>query len=376
MAKRMIIMLVLVALVLGGIFGFEAFRAKMIKQFLAGFGKEAQTVATTVAGTQEWQPQLKAVGSLRAVNGTDLSLEVPGIVEQIQFKSGDDVKAGTPLVTLRAEDDLAKLHSLEAVADLARITYDRDQKQFKVEAVSQQVLDTDAANLKNDLALAEQQRAIVAKKVIKAPFDGHLGIRQIDLGQYLNAGTTIVTLQALDPIFVDFTLPQQAFSQLSIGQKVTALVDSYPGQSFDGELVAIDPKVDAATRNLQIRAAFKNPDHKLLPGMFATASIDTGKPQQFVTLPQSAITYNAYGSTVFLIDDKEKDDKGQPKLQVRQTFVTTGDARGDQISVLKGVKTGDQVVVAGQVKLRNGSPVVVNNSVVPTNDANPTIQDQ
>lgn len=376
MAKRMIIMLVLVALVLGGIFGFEAFRAKMIKQFLAGFGKEAQTVATTVAGTQEWQPQLKAVGSLRAVNGTDLSLEVPGIVEQIQFKSGDDVKAGTPLVTLRAEDDLAKLHSLEAVADLARITYDRDQKQFKVEAVSQQVLDTDAANLKNDLALAEQQRAIVAKKVIKAPFDGHLGIRQIDLGQYLNAGTTIVTLQALDPIFVDFTLPQQAFSQLSIGQKVTALVDSYPGQSFDGELVAIDPKVDAATRNLQIRAAFKNPDHKLLPGMFATASIDTGKPQQFVTLPQSAITYNAYGSTVFLIDDKEKDDKGQPKLQVRQTFVTTGDARGDQISVLKGVKTGDQVVVAGQVKLRNGSPVVINNSVVPTNDANPVIQDQ
>ena len=376
MAKRMIIMLVLVALVLGGIFGFEAFRAKMIKQFLAGFGKEAQTVATTVAGTQEWQPQLKAVGSLRAVNGTDLSLEVPGIVEQIQFKSGDDVKAGTPLVTLRAEDDLAKLHSLEAVADLARITYDRDQKQFKVEAVSQQVLDTDAANLKNDLALAEQQRAIVAKKVIKAPFDGHLGIRQIDLGQYLNAGTTIVTLQALDPIFVDFTLPQQAFSQLSIGQKVTALVDSYPGQSFDGELVAIDPKVDAATRNLQIRAAFKNPDHKLLPGMVATASIDTGKPQQFVTLPQSAITYNAYGSTVFLIDDKEKDDKGQPKLQVRQTFVTTGDARGDQISVLKGVKTGDQVVVAGQVKLRNGSPVVINNSVVPTNDANPVIQDQ
>ena len=279
-------------------------------------------------------------------------------------------------MTLRAEDDLAKLHSLEAVADLARITYDRDQKQFKVEAVSQQVLDTDAANLKNDLALAEQQRAIVAKKVIKAPFDGHLGIRQIDLGQYLNAGTTIVTLQALDPIFVDFTLPQQAFSQLSIGQKVTALVDSYPGQSFDGELVAIDPKVDAATRNLQIRAAFKNPDHKLLPGMFATASIDTGKPQQFVTLPQSAITYNAYGSTVFLIDDKEKDDKGQPKLQVRQTFVTTGDARGDQISVLKGVKTGDQVVVAGQVKLRNGSPVVINNSVVPTNDANPVIQDQ
>jgi membrane fusion protein (multidrug efflux system) len=375
MAKRMIIMLLLVALVLGGIFGFEAFRAKMIKQFLAGFGKEAQTVATVVAGPQEWQPRLTAVGSLRAVNGADLSLEVPGIVDQIQFKSGDDVKAGTPLLTLRAEDDVAKLHSLEAMADLARVTFQRDQKQFKVEAVSQQVLDTDASNLKNDLALAEQQRAIVEKKFIKAPFDGRLGIRQVDIGQYLGAGTTIVTLQALDPIFLDFTLPQQAFSQLQLGQKVLAQIDAYPGQSFAGELVAIDPKVDATTRNLQIRAAFKNPDRKLLPGMYATTSIDTGAAQQYVTLPQTAITYNAYGSTAYLVDDKGKDDKGQAQLQARQVFVTVGDTRGDQVAVLKGIKAGDQVVTVGQVKLRNGSPVVINNSVVPSNDANPVIKD-
>ena len=375
MAKRMIIMLVLIAVVLGLIFGFEAFRAKMIKQFLAGFGNQPQTVATTVAATQPWQPQLKAVGSLRAVNGADLSLEVSGIVDQIQFKSGDDVKAGAPLVTLRDDDDVAKLASLEAQADLARITLERDQKQFKVQAVSQQVLDTDAANLKNDKALADQQRAIVAKKFVKAPFDGHLGIRQVDIGQYLNAGTTIVTLQALDPIFVDFTLPQQALAQLQVGQKVTALVDTYPGVSFTGELVAIDPKVDSATRNLSIRAAFKNPDHKLLPGMYATAQIDTGTPQQFITLPQTAITYNAYGSTAFLIEDKGKDDKGQPILNARQIFVTTGDTRGDQVSILKGINAGDQVVTAGQVKLRNGSPVIVNNSVVPSNDADPVIKD-
>ena len=375
MAKRMIIMLVLVALVLGGIFGFEAFKAKMIKQYLAGFGNQPQTVATTVAAAQPWQPQLKAVGSLRAVNGADLSLEVSGIVDQIQFKSGDDVKAGAPLLTLRDDDDVAKLTSLDAQADLARITLDRDQKQFKVQAISQQVLDTDTANLKNAKALADQQRAIVVKKVVKAPFAGHLGIRQVDIGQYLNAGTTIVTLQALDPIFVDFTLPQQALSQLQAGQKVTALVDTYPGVSFSGELVAIDPKVDTATRNLSIRAAFKNPDHKLLPGMYVTAQIDTGSPQQYVTLPATAITYNAYGSTVFLVDDKGKDDKGQEMLQARQTFVTTGDTRGDQVAVLKGVKAGDQVVTAGQVKLRNGSPIVVNNSVVPSNDANPVIKD-
>jgi len=375
MAKRMIIMLVLVAVVLGLIFGFEAFRAKMIKQFLAGLGNPPQTVATGVAGVQAWQAELKAVGSLRAVNGADLSLEVSGIVDQIQFKSGDDVKAGAPLLTLRAEDDVAKLQSLEAQSDLARITLDRDQKQLKVQAVSQQTIDTDAANLKNDKALADQQRAIVAKKFVKAPFDGHLGIRQVDIGQYLTAGTTIVTLQALDPIFVDFTLPQQALAQLKIGQKVTGLVDVYPGTTFTGELVAIDPKVDSATRNLSIRAAFKNPDHKLLPGMYATAQIDTGAPQQFVTLPQTAITYNAYGSTVFLIDDQGKDDKGQPKLQAKQTFVTVGDTRGDQVAILKGVKAGDQVVIAGQVKLRNGSPVIVNNSVVPSDDANPVIKD-
>ena len=375
MAKRMIIMLVLVAVVLGLIFGFEAFRAKMIKQFLAGLGNPPQTVATGVAGVQAWQAELKAVGSLSAVNGADLSLEVSGIVDQIQFKSGDDVKAGAPLLTLRAEDDVAKLQSLEAQSDLARITLDRDQKQLKVQAVSQQTIDTDAANLKNDKALADQQRAIVAKKFVKAPFDGHLGIRQVDIGQYLTAGTTIVTLQALDPIFVDFTLPQQALAQLKIGQKVTGLVDVYPGTTFTGELVAIDPKVDTATRNLSIRAAFKNPDHKLLPGMYATAQIDTGAPQQFVTLPQTAITYNAYGSTVFLIDDQGKDDKGQPKLQAKQTFVTVGDTRGDQVAILKGVKAGDQVVIAGQVKLRNGSPVIVNNSVVPSDDANPVIKD-
>ena len=375
MAKRMILMLVLVAVVLGGIFGFEAFKAKMIKQFLAGFGNQPQTVATTVAATQSWQPQLQAVGSLRAVNGASLSLEVAGIVEQIQFKSGDDVKAGTTLLTLRAEDDVAKLQALDAQADIARITLDRDEKQLKFQAVSQQVVDTDTANLKNAKALADQQRAIVAKKTVKAPFDGRIGIRQVDIGQYLNAGTTVVTLQSFDPIFVDFTLPQQALSQLKVGLKVSATVDAYPGQSFEGELTAIDPLVDVNTRNLQVRATFKNPDRRLLPGMFVNAHIDTGSPQQYVTLPQTSVTYNAYGSTAYLIDDQGKDDKGQPKLAAKQVFVTTGDTRGDQVAILKGIKPGDQVVIAGQVKLRNGSPVVINNSVVPSNDANPVIKD-
>ena len=372
---RMVLMLILVALVLGGVFGFGAFRNIMMHKFMASAGAPPQTVSTMKAEISEWQPQLRAVGSVRAVRGADLSPQVAGTVSALHFESGAEVQEGALLVELMAADDIARLNALKATAALARITYNRDLQQLKAQAVSKQTVDADEQNLKNAEAQVAQQEALVAYKSIRAPFAGRLGIRQVDLGQYLNAGTTIVTLQALDPIFVDFTLPQQALSQIEVGQAVTALVDTYPGQSFSGELTSIDPKVDSATRNLQVRAAFKNPDHKLLPGMYVTAVIDTGEPQQFVTVPQTAVTYNAYGSTVYLIDDKGKDDKGQAKLQARQTFVTVGDTRGDQVAILKGVNAGDQVVTVGQVKLRNGSPVLINNSVVPSNDADPVIKD-
>jgi len=372
MTKRMVIMLIAVAIVFGGIFGFQAFKASMIKKFMTAMGSPPQTVSATKAAYGEWQPKLEAVGSLRAVLGAELSLEVAGVVDTITFNSGDDIEQGKLLLKLRAGDEVAKLESLRAVAELNEITYERDQKQFKMQAVSQATLDTDAANLKNAKAQVVQQQAILDKKFLRAPFDGHLGIRAVDLGQYLSAGTPIVTLQALDPIFVDFFVPQQSVDHVRLGQTVTVKVDAFKDQSFAGEISAINPKADAGSRNVQIRAALKNPDHKLLPGMYATVDIATGAPQSYITLPQTAISFNPYGDTVYVVDSKAADAAGKPpQLIARQTFVTTGPTRGDQVAVLKGIDEGDLIVTAGQIKLHNGSTILIDNSITPTADAAP-----
>jgi membrane fusion protein (multidrug efflux system) len=365
-------MLVAVAIVLGGIFGFQAFKAAMIKKFMSAMSAPPQTVSAAKAEYTEWQPRIEAVGSLRAVKGADLSLEVSGVVDSIMFKSGDDVKQGALLLKLRSDDDAAKLESLQATAELSQITYNRDLKQFKIQAVSQATLDTDSANLKNAKAQVVEQQAVLDKKFLRAPFAGHLGIRAVDLGQYLAAGTTIVTLQALDPIFLDFFVPQQAVDQMRIGQAVTTKVDAFADQTFSGEISAINPKIDASTRNIQIRATLKNPDHKLLPGMYATVDIATGAPRNYITLPQTAITYNPYGDIVYVVD-KKADPSGKPQLFARQTFVTTGAQRGDQVAVLKGVNEGDMIVTAGQIKLHNGSSVLIDNSITPTADASPVV---
>jgi membrane fusion protein (multidrug efflux system) len=334
-------------------------------------GSPPQTVSAAKAGYSEWQPKIEAVGSLRAVLGADLSLEVAGVVDTITFNSGDDIEQGKLLLKLRAGDDVAKLESLRAVAELNEITYERDQKQFKMQAVSQATLDTDAANLKNAKAQVAQQQAILDKKFLRAPFDGHLGIRAVDLGQYLSAGTPIVTLQALDPIFVDFFVPQQSVDQVRLGQTVTVKVDAFRDQTFTGEISALNPKVDAGNRNVEIRATLQNPDHKLLPGMYATVDIATGSPQSYITLPQTAITFNPYGDTVYVVDSKAADANGKPQLIARQTFVTTGPTRGDQVAVLKGIGEGDLIVTAGQIKLHNGSTILIDNTITPTADAAP-----
>lgn len=371
MIKRMLIMLVLVGATLFGVFGFKSFVDGKIKEAMSGMGNQPQTVATAVAQLTEWQDRVEAVGSLRAVRGADLSLELAGIVDKIEFKSGQDVKVGDVLLRLRNDDDVAKLESLEAVAKLAKITYDRDLKQYKAQAVSQATIDSDAANLKNSNAQVEQQRAIVDKKILRAPFDGNLGLRQVDLGQYLAPGTLIVTLQALRPIYADFLLPQQALDKIEVGQPVTARTDTYPGKTFKGKITAINPKVDTSTRNVQVRATIENPDKQLVPGMYVTVDTEVGEPRKMVTLPQTAISYNSYGDLVYVVEEKGKGPDGKPQLTVRQTFVAVGPTRGDQVAITKGLKEGTTVVTAGQMKLRNGVPVVVNNSVVPKDDPNP-----
>jgi len=442
MIRRMILMLVVMGLVLGGYFGFQQFKAKMIHGFLASMANPPQTISTVTATMQTWQPEVEAVGSLRAENGATLSLEVSGVVDKIDFKSGEDVQAGQVLLQLRAADDIAKLASLDASAALAQVNYDRDSRQLRAQAISQAVVDSDLYTLKNARAQADEQRAVVAKKTLRAPFAGHLGIRAVDLGQYLNAGTAVVPLQALDPLFVDFSVPQQALSQVSVGQTVTATVDTFPGTTFKGKIVAVSPAVDTDSRNVQMRASLANPDHRLLPGMFATIDIAAGAPAQHLTLPQTAITYNPYGSTVYLVEDAaaaangagpattaaattaaattppattapsttspattspattspattspattgsattgsatsspatgDGTAAGQPHLIARQTFVTTGATRGDQVAVLTGVKPGDVVVSAGQIKLHNDVPVIINNTVQPTDNPAPAPSD-
>ena len=376
MTKRMVIMLIGVAVILGGVFGYGTFYNHMVAKFMASRGIPPQTVSTIKADISEWQPEMRAVGTLRAVRGADLSAQVSGIVSEVHFESGSEVAEGALLVKLMDADDVAKLNALKATAALAKITYDRDTQQFKSQTISKQALDTDEQNLRNAEAQVAQQQALVNYKSIKAPFAGQLGIRQVDIGQYLSSGTPVVTLQALDPIYFDFSVPQQALDVLKTGQTVALETDTYPGQTFTGTISAISPKIDPATRNVQVRASLQNTDRKLLPGMYASVNIHYGEAQPYVTLPQTAVAYNPYGTMVYIVDHQGADkDSKQPAI-VHQKFITTGDTRGDQVAIMTGVSDGDEVVTAGQNKLNNGSTIIVNNSVQPSNDAAPTPPNQ
>ena len=374
--KRMIVMLLLVGLVFGGIYGFQQFRNKMIQKAIKGQGMPPQAVSTTVAQTSVWQPAVEAVGNLRAASGASLAAEVGGLVTAIHFESGETVKAGQLLVELNAAPLKAQLEQLKAAAALARQNYERDSAQFKVQALSQAAVDADAANLKSAQAQVAAQQAIIEQKSIRAPFAGRLGIRQIDLGQFLAAGTTIVNLQKLDPMYLDFSVPQTQIDLVHVGDKIAVKTSAMPGRTFTGSISAIEPLVDTATRNLKIRARIPNAKGELLPGMFATARVDEGGKREYITLPNSAIAYNPYGSTVYIVKDGGKGADGKAQLSVEQRFVTTGATRGDQVAVLTGIKAGETVVTAGQLKLHNGAPVFVNNSVPAANNPNPEVKDE
>jgi len=375
MTKRMIIMLVAVGVLFGGLFGFKAFLGGVIKKSISAQGVPPQTVSTAKAQFTEWQGEFQAVGTLRAVRGADVAPELSGVITAIHFQSGQAVTAGAPLVQLNAESDLARLQSLAAAADLAQANYERDKKQLEFQAVSQAVVETDAATLKSARAQVAEQQALLNKKLVRAPFEGRLGIRAVDVGQYVNAGAKLVTLQALDPVYVDFYAPQKSLGKIALKQKIVLTTDAFQGQQFPGEVSSIDPKVDPATRNVQVRATVRNPKRTLLPGMFATVVLASGGPQRFLTLPQTAVSYNPYGDTVFVVEEsKGKDEK--VALVAQQKFVTTGETRGDQVAILSGIKEGDTVVTAGQIKLRSGFPVIVNNSIQPTNEPAPQPKDQ
>jgi membrane fusion protein (multidrug efflux system) len=367
---RLTLMLLAVGLVAGGLIWFQHFKSGILTQVVASIRSEQPTVATAQAAMQEWQAAQAAVGTARASKGADLAAELGGVVDQIDFESGQTVPAGTVLLRLRPNDDAAKLAQLQASAALAELTLQRDQKQLAAHGVAQATVDADAANLKVTNAQVSGQQAIMAEKIVRAPFAGRLGVRQVDVGQFVAAGSTIVTLQQLDPMFVDFYLPQQALGQIADGQTVEVTADAWPGRTFAGKISSLNAKVDPASRMLQVRASVPNPDGALLPGMYLGVSIATGKPQQLVTIPLAAVAFNPYGALVYVMHD-EKAANGAAQHVVKQQFVTTGDQRGDQVSILKGISANDVVVTAGQLKLHNGALVQIDNAVQPTNDPTP-----
>ncbi|MGA8147985.1 MAG: efflux RND transporter periplasmic adaptor subunit [Gallionellaceae bacterium] len=371
--KRMIIMLIIAGVIMGGVVAFQGFKNKMIAQGIRAQANPPQTVSTTVAQESSWQPTVEALGSFSASEQASLSAEVSGLVTAIHFDSGQKVRAGQPLVELNPAPLQAQLAQLEAQAALAEVNLKRDEAQLKIQAISQAVVDTDAATLKSAQAQVREQKALVAQKTIAASFSGQLGIRQVNLGQYLAPGASVVTLQKLDPMEVDFTVPQSQIDLIRVGMKAAVDSSAAPGKTFNATVTAIEPQLDTTTRNLKVRARVPNPKGELLPGVFATVRITEGKPRQYVTLPNAAVAYNPYGATVFIVKDDGKEADGKPKLVAEQRFITTGLTRGDQVAVLNGVKAGETVVTAGQLKLRNGSHILVNNSVHPSDNPNPQI---
>lgn len=377
MAKRMIIMLVCVCVLLGALVGFNLFKAYMIKKFMASNAAPPATVTAAVAGFQTWQPQLAAVGSLRAVRGVDVTTEVAGLVREITFNSGQDVKAGQVLVRLNDDSDCALLASLKAAAELAQTVYTRDKAQYDIQAIAKAQLDSDAADLKSKRAQVDQQAALVDKKTIRAPFAGRVGITTVNPGQYLNPGDAIVTLQAIDTLYADFYLPQQQLGQLQVGQSVVIDTNAFSNRTFEGKISSINPRVDNTTRNVQVEASVENREHKLLPGMYANVKVEAGGVQRYLTLPQTAITYNPYGATVFVVKPgTQKDAHGNTMPVAQQVFVTPGPTRGDQVAILKGIGAGTQVVTSGQLKLKNGTSLVIDNRVLPADNPNPMPQEQ
>jgi membrane fusion protein (multidrug efflux system) len=374
MRRRLIIVVLAAGVLLAAIVGLNTWKANFVAQLRLKNAAPPQTVTAARVAFSEWQPEVSAVGSLRAVRGVDVTTEVTGLVRSLRFKSGDEVQSGQVLVELNADAEIAQQHALEAAADLSATVYERDKAQYEAQAISKAQLDADAADLKNRRAQAAAQAALVAKKTLRAPFAGRLGITTVNPGQYLNTGDKVVTLQAVDPVYVDFKLPQQHLSMITNGQTVNLTTDAFPGVTFAGKITAIDPRVDSGTRNFQAEATIPNPERRLMPGMFGRVAVLAGDVQRHLTLPQTSITYNPYGATVFLA---QKKPGGTDKdLIAQQSFVTLGPTRGDQVAVLRGVEEGDLVVTSGQLKLNNGTPVLVSEAAQPANDPHPSPQEQ
>lgn len=388
---RMVIMLIILAAVFGVIFGWKAFVGMKINEYFDNMPQPAAAVSTYKAQPDSWALMLEAVGTVKAVNGVDVTSQVAGEVRKIEFESGDTVKKGDVLIVLESAADRARLQALQATARLSRQEFDRYQRLYKQGSISKSELDNRRSQRDQAMAQAKAQQEQLNYKTVRAPFDGRLGIRQVDLGQYLQPGTPVVSLAQLEPIFVNFSLPEQELSKVEQGFKVRVNLDAFPDETFEGEISAIEPGVDAATRNVSIQASFENPEHKLRPGMFAKVNIQLPQAEQVVVVPRTAISYAPYGNAVFVLQD---DNSGKPASDeadsdkadsedadgdkadakagkiVKKRFVKLGRQRGDLVAIVEGLKPGDVVATSGLLKLRNDTKVKIENDVQP--EANPT----
>jgi membrane fusion protein, multidrug efflux system len=371
MVKRMVAMLAVTALFVAAL-GFVKFRQVQtaIGQ-AAAFQPPPEAVTTIVATEQRWPETLSAIGTVAAVQGVTVSADLPGTVDRIGFESGRAVREGEVLALLDTRQEQAQLAAAESQRELAKANFDRMQGLLDEHVVSRAEFDQANAEYRQGDARVGEIKAAIARKTIRAPFSGLLGIRQVNLGQYLSAGTALVTLQSLNPIYVNFGVPQQAMSDVRAGRGVRVTEkDSTDGVEFSGRITAIDSIVDSSTRNIQAQATLANPDGRLRPGMFVQAEVTLGSPSTVIALPASSISYAPYGNSVYVVADL-KDPKGKPYRGVRQQFVKVGVARGDQIAVTSGLKPGDEVVTSGVFKLRNGAAVQVNNKIRPSNSLKP-----
>lgn len=365
MTKKIVLTLILVVVLVGALAGIKGLQFKTMFAQGANFAPPPETVTTAEVKPDTWQPTLTAVGSVAAVQGVMLSAEMAGSVKNIAFESGATVRAGELLVELDSSVEQAQLRSALASADLARLNLERARDLRGKSMVSQADLDSAEAQAKQANAQIDNIRAVIAKKTIRAPFAGRTGIRQVNLGQFLDNGAAIVTLQSLDPVYVDFALPQQNLSQLGVGMTVRVTTDAFPGQSFTGKLTAINSEVDAVTRNVRLQATLANPAGKLRPGMYVNVAADLPEMERVLMIPATAVLYAPYGDSVFVVEDKKDEKTGAVGKVLNQKFVRLGKTRGDFVVVVSGLDVDQTIVTTGVFKLRNGMSVVIDNKLAP-----------
>lgn len=367
MIKRLLIALVVMSALVGGLAYFKlVFMPAMIKDIISSQVPPPATITAEAAKTEQWIERLPAIGTLIASQGVEVASQVAGIVTGIGFESGQDVEKGAKLVQLDISVELADLASAEAILKEADVSFKRQTDLLSKSVASEANVDTARAKRDSAEAAVNRIRALLAQKAILAPFTGRLGIRHVELGQYISPGLRMVTLQALDPIWVDFPMPEQNVGKLRVGQQIELTVDAYPGQAFGGTVTSLDARVSQETRTLLVRGTLPNPERKLLPGMFADVAVLAGKPGKVVTVPRTAITYSLYGDSVYVLKPKE----GQPApakpedtvYVVERRFIKSGQVRQERVAITSGLADGEQVVTSGQVKLTNGSLVRVDNS--------------